>query len=192
MDPRRRSTLSALGLAAFIGGAGVMHFVRPQFFDDVVPDWMPGDPRTTTYVSGVVEIAAGALVALPPTRRLGALLALATFLGVYPANISAAVQGGYAHVEGFGGSALAAWLRLPLQIPMIWWAWRVARSARRATPTRDPLHYRAVASTPYSGNSGRGGRCTPGLAVAREPDLEGENTCLVRTSSPEPARRSAR
>ena len=112
-----------------------MHFVRPQFFDEIMPEWMPGEPRTTTYASGVAEIAAGALVALPATRRLGALLALATFLGVYPANIWAAVQGGYENVEGFGGSAAAAWLRLPLQIPMIWWAWRVAQSARCTATT---------------------------------------------------------
>lgn len=128
-----RTTAVALGLAAFIGGAGVMHFVRPQFFDDVVPDWMPGDPRITTYASGVVEIAAGVLIAVPRTRRAGALLALATFVGVYPANIWGAVQGGYDNVEGFGGTAAAAWLRLPLQIPMIWWAWKVAQGARRAT-----------------------------------------------------------
>jgi uncharacterized membrane protein len=126
-----RTTAAALGLAAFIGGAGVMHFVRPQFFDDVVPDWMPGDPRITTYASGVVEIAAGVLIAVPRTRRAGALLALATFVGVYPANISGALQGGYENVEGFGGTAAAAWLRLPLQIPMVWWAWKVAQGARR-------------------------------------------------------------
>jgi uncharacterized membrane protein len=131
MTTPRSRTAAALGLAAFIGGAGVMHFVRPQFFDDVVPDWMPGDPRTTTYASGVVEIAAGALIAVPRTRRAGALLALATFVGVYPANIWGAVQGGYPNVEGFGGTAAAAWLRLPLQIPMIWWAWTVAQRARR-------------------------------------------------------------
>jgi uncharacterized membrane protein len=141
-----RTAAAALGLAAFIGGAGVMHFVRPQFFDDVVPDWVPGEPRTTTSASGVVEIAAGVLIAVPRTRRAGALLALATFVGVYPANIWGAVQGGYENVEGFAGTATAAWLRLPLQIPMIWWAWKVAQGARRCVerplsshPTAPPI-----------------------------------------------------
>jgi uncharacterized membrane protein len=108
-----------------------MHFAQPQFFDDIVPEWMPGDPRTTTYASGVVEIAAGVMIAVPRTRRAGALLALATFVGVYPANVAGALQGGYPNVAGFGGTAAAAWLRLPLQIPMIWWAWKVAQGARR-------------------------------------------------------------
>ena len=68
----------ALGLAAVLGFAGVAHFVRPQFFDPIVPDWMPGSARTTTYVSGVVELAAAVLVANPRTRRFGGWFAAAT------------------------------------------------------------------------------------------------------------------
>jgi uncharacterized membrane protein len=126
----RRESRWALGLAAFIGGAGVMHFVKPDFFDPIVPDWMPGDARTTTYVSGVAELASALLVANPGTRRLGAWCCLLTFLGVYPANIQAALDGGTPGQEGFAGSAAAAWIRLPLQIPMLLWARKVARGSR--------------------------------------------------------------
>ena len=31
----------ALGLAALLGTAGVMHFVRPQSFDEIVPHRLP-------------------------------------------------------------------------------------------------------------------------------------------------------
>jgi uncharacterized membrane protein len=103
-----------------------MHFVRPDFFDPIVPGWMPGSARTTTYVSGVAELASAALVAHPRTRHLGAWACFVTFLGVYPANIQAALDGGMDQ-EGFAGSAAAAWLRLPLQIPMVLWARKVAR-----------------------------------------------------------------
>jgi uncharacterized membrane protein len=130
-DTRWQDHASALGLAALLGTAGVAHFVAPQFFDDIVPSWMPGSARTTTYVSGVVELVAAALVAIPRTRRMGGWFALATFVAVYPANIQGALDGGYRNVEGFAGSAAAAWLRLPLQLPLIWWAWRVAHRARR-------------------------------------------------------------
>ncbi|MEQ1786702.1 MAG: hypothetical protein ABL966_06600 [Acidimicrobiales bacterium] len=120
----------ALGLAAFIGGAGVMHFVRPEFFDAIVPDWMPGDVRTTTYVSGVAELTAAVLVANPRTRRIGGWFAFCTFLGVFPANIQSALDGGIADAPAPFDSAAAAWLRLPLQLPMLWWARRVAKDAR--------------------------------------------------------------
>ena len=123
--------VKALGLAAFIGGAGVTHFVRPEFYDAIVPRWMPGSPRTTTYVSGAVELAGAGLVANPRTRRLGALWCLATFAAVYPANLQGAFDGGYEGMEGPGGSAAAAWVRLPLQIPMFMWAISVARDAKR-------------------------------------------------------------
>lgn len=120
----------AWGLAAVLGGAGVMHFVKPDFFDPIVPRWMPGSPRTTTYVSGVVELAAAALVVPPATRRLGGLVAALTFIGVYPANIQSALDGGIAGADPPLNSALVAWIRLPLQFPMIALALRVRREAR--------------------------------------------------------------
>lgn len=120
----------ALGLAAFIGGAGVMHFVRPEFFDAIVPEWMPGAPRTTTLISGGFELTGALLVANPGTRRFGALFCLLVFLGVYPANIQSALDGGIADAPPPFDSAAAAWLRLPLQIPLILWARRVYRDQR--------------------------------------------------------------
>jgi uncharacterized membrane protein len=125
-----RDDRRALGLAALIGGAGVLHFVRPEVFDAIVPDWMPGSARTTTYVSGAVEIAGALLVAIPRTRRAGAWLCFWTFLGVFPANVQSALDGGMADAPTPFDSAAAAWLRLPLQIPLILWARRVAREAR--------------------------------------------------------------
>lgn len=118
-------------VAGILGSAGVAHFVAPRFFDEAVPDWMPGSPRTTTYVSGVVEVAAAALVAVPRTRRLGGWLALATFVGVYPANIKAVVDGGMEGAPPPLNSRAAAIARLPLQFPMFWLAWRVIRDADR-------------------------------------------------------------
>lgn len=124
----QRESRWALGLAAFIGAAGVMHFVRPSFFDPLVPKWMPGDARTTTYASGVAEIASAVLVANPRTRRIGAWACFLTFLGVYPANIQMALDGGAPHADP-PVSATAAWVRLPLQLPMLLWARKVARES---------------------------------------------------------------
>jgi len=124
----RRDEVRALGLAAFIGGAGVMHFVRPELFDAIVPDWMPGSKRRVTLASGAAELASATLVALPWTRRLGAWLCFATFLGVYPANVQSVLDGGVAGAPPPFDSAVVAWLRLPLQLPMLWWARRVATS----------------------------------------------------------------
>ena len=130
--PRSRLSLPAVLLIIILGGAGVAHFAKPDFFDPIVPDWMPGSKRMVTYVSGVVELAAALLVAIPRTRRIGGWVALITFIGVYPANIQAALDGGMKEMDPPFNSAAAAWLRLPLQLPLFWLAWRVAKGT--ATP----------------------------------------------------------
>ncbi len=116
----RREDRRALGLAALIGGAGVLHFVRPELFDSIVPDWMPGSKRTVTLVSGVAELAGAVLVVNPATRRLGGWFCFLTFLGVYPANIQMAIDVG--RPDSLADAAI--WARLPLQLPMFAWARR--------------------------------------------------------------------
>ena len=123
----RRPSAAAVALVAILGGAGVAHFAKPGFFDPIVPKWMPGSARLITYLSGVAELTAAALIAAPRTRRLGGWVALAVFVGVYPANIQAALDGGMKEMQPPFNSALAAWLRLPFQLPLFWLAWQVAR-----------------------------------------------------------------
>lgn len=64
-----------------------MHFVNPQFFDDIVPPWLPPSERFWTYASGVAELVVGPLLLTSRTRRVGALSAIVLFIGVYPANL---------------------------------------------------------------------------------------------------------
>lgn len=116
-------------LVAILGSAGIAHLVNPAPFDEIVPAWMPGSVRTVTYGSGLVELVGAALVASRKTRRLGGMLALATFVGVFPANIQAALDGGYKGFKAPFNSAAAAWARLPLQLPLFWLARRVIRAA---------------------------------------------------------------
>jgi uncharacterized membrane protein len=111
-------------VTAILGSAGIAHFAAPQLFDSIVPSWMPGNPRITTYVSGAAELLSASLVAHPRTRRIGGAVALATFVGVYPANIWAALDGGMKDAPPPMNSAAAAWLRLPFQFPLMWLAWQ--------------------------------------------------------------------
>ncbi len=122
-----RNEVTALGLVALLGGAGLTHFTNPGFYEPIVPRRL-GSPRAWVLGSGVVELAAAALVARRRTRRLGGFLAAATLVGVFPANIKAALNGGMAHLDPPMNSPAVAWLRLPLQAPMIGWALRVARA----------------------------------------------------------------
>jgi uncharacterized membrane protein len=126
LDPDADPVLdrSRLRFAAMMVVVGVAHFVAPRFFERIVPRWFPW-PREAVVVSGVAEVASGVLLAVPATRRLGGLLATATIVAVYPANIKMAVDA--SRGEDVGVPAWAAWLRLPMQIPMIRRAWSFTR-----------------------------------------------------------------
>lgn len=123
-----RSRRSAALLAGFLGGAGVLHFALPEPFDTLVPDWLPGDARAWTYGSGVLELVTAALVAYPATRQRGGLVAAALFVGVLPGNVQMAVDWSDRGLL----DQLLAYGRLPLQVPLVYWALRVARVDVRA------------------------------------------------------------
>ncbi|GIE90778.1 DoxX family protein [Actinoplanes regularis] len=116
-------TKKAWGLAALLTTSGALHFARPEPFDTIVPRSLPGRPRTWTYLSGVAELAVAAALANPRTRRAGGVAAAVFFAAVFPANAKMAY-------DWRGASPVkraVAYGRLPLQLPLIWWALEVAR-----------------------------------------------------------------
>jgi len=116
-------------LAAFLLGAGIMHFVNPGFFDAIVPPWVPGSERAATYASGVAEMLVGAGILVARTRRAALWSAAALFIAVYPANLYMA----WDWRDRDLADRLVAYGRLPLQIPMVWWAVAAARRASSAS-----------------------------------------------------------
>jgi uncharacterized membrane protein len=116
-------------LALLMGGAGTTHFTNPDFYEKIVPDWMPGSKRFWVQASGVVEIACAGLLLVPRTRRAGGWVTAGTLVTVWVANIQAAIDGGMPDAKPPFDSAAAAWIRLPLQLPMIYDAVQVARTS---------------------------------------------------------------
>ena len=114
-----------MALGALLGLAGATHFTRPKFYDAIVPRSLPGTPRQWTYASGAAELAVATAVALPRTRRLGGLAAAVLFVAVFPANVKMALD--FRHKSP--RARALAYGRLPLQIPLVAWAWKVAKAA---------------------------------------------------------------
>ncbi|MEV1024918.1 hypothetical protein [Streptomyces sp. NPDC050264] len=113
-------------LAGLLAGAGVAHLLVPKPFDSMVPRVLPGAPRTWTYASAAVELALAAGVALPRTRERSATAAAAFFVAVLPGNVQMAVD----WRDRPAPLRRAALARLPLQVPLVLWARKVARDAR--------------------------------------------------------------
>lgn len=115
---------TARGLAGMLVTIGILHFVVPKPFDEIIPEEIPADPRTLTYASGVAEVAIGAGLLAPATRKPAAGLAAALFIAVYPANINM-VRLWWHKPLPYKVIALG---RLPFQFPMIAAALKVARA----------------------------------------------------------------
>jgi len=115
--------LSARVLAAGFTVSGVVHLVKPEVFEPLMPSWVPAH-QEVIYASGVAELACAAGMALPATRRVAGYASVAVLLGVYPGNIKMAQDALRTRNTRFKAIALG---RLPLQWPMVRAALRVAR-----------------------------------------------------------------
>ena len=113
------STLRAVSLvllaAAFVG-AGVLHLVRPQFFEAIVPPALPS-PRALVLISGVAEILGGIGLLVPALRPWAGWGLAALLVAVFPANLYMAQE--WERFRAVPRWALMA--RLPLQLVLIAW-----------------------------------------------------------------------
>jgi len=106
-------------------GVGTLHFVAPEPFVSIVPAELPGSRQCYTYASGVAELATGALLLAPRTRKMAALSAAALFITVFPANINMVRL----RREKPLFMRLGAIARLPLQIPLVTSALKIYRNS---------------------------------------------------------------
>jgi uncharacterized membrane protein len=116
-------------LAAFFTFTGTMHFLRPRFFEAIVPPAIEERKQEVVAISGAAEIAGAAMVLLPATRPLGRWWLLALLVAVFPANVHMAVNP--EQIRGLDMRKFpqwALWARLPLQPLAMVWVWQATRS----------------------------------------------------------------
>lgn len=91
-----------------------------------MPRVLPHPQRFWTLASGVIELSLAIGLLVPRTRRVSATSTAIFFVVVFPAN----VQMAFDWRSRAAPELVAAVLRLPPQIPLTWWAWRI----RNRTP----------------------------------------------------------
>lgn len=96
--------------------AGLNHFLNPSIYSNIMPSYLPWH-RFLVYLSGLLELLLGILLLIPAFSRLAAWGIILVLIGVFPANINMAL-----HPEDFNVPPWLLWLRLPLQIALILWA----------------------------------------------------------------------
>ena len=112
---------SPVRLGVFFLIAGSLHFLRPKPYVAIVPDALPRK-REIVFASGVAELAGGAGVLVPGTRRLAGWWLIATLIAIFPANLNMAVNAKRFRIV----PEPLLWARLPLQGALIAWVWRTA------------------------------------------------------------------
>lgn len=114
-------TRTATVLAAALGGSGVLHLIRPRTYEWLVPPEL-GDARAWVHGSGVAEIVAAGLMAVPATRRAGGWAAAALLVAFVPAHLHT-----FRVVPRRVLPMTGAAVRLLLQVPLVRIALDVAR-----------------------------------------------------------------
>ena len=103
--------------------SGIVHLVNPAAFLWLMPPFLPF-PVELVIISGVAELIAALLIVTK--SRLAPYAAVAVLLAVWPANWWFAIDA----LSSNPDLALISWLRLPLQLPLIWWAWKTPVNSR--------------------------------------------------------------
>ena len=112
----RAKVIWRLLTALFFVVAGIMHFVRPNFYLAIMPSTLP-HPLALIYISGVAEIVGGVGLSIPKCRRLAAYGLIALLIAVFPANLKMFFDG--LHDHGWSLTTLILAVRLPLQFALM-------------------------------------------------------------------------
>lgn len=99
--------------------AGFNHFRNPKIYEKIIPNYLP-NPKLLNILSGIAEIVLGIFLCLPMFSKLAAWGIILMLLSFYMTHI-------YMIHEPKASSGLPKWvlyLRLPLQIGLIFWAYQ--------------------------------------------------------------------
>jgi len=110
-------------LAIMFVFTGVAHFNRMRHdLARMIPAPFP-QPMFIVYITGVFEFLGAAGLLIPRIRAVAGICLILLLLGMFTANVNAAVKG----MTLLGKPVTALWLRTPMQIlfiGLIWWASR--------------------------------------------------------------------
>jgi uncharacterized membrane protein len=135
-------------LALVYLGFGGLHLSAPGPFLPIMPGWVPF-PREVILFTGACEVAGGAGLLIPRTRRLAGIMLAIYAVCVFPANLHHALD--HAHVPALPDSWWYHRPRLAFQPVFVWWGlyaggaidWPFSPRHSRAPPrrTREPSRW---------------------------------------------------
>jgi uncharacterized membrane protein len=113
-------TLLRYLLAFIFIGSGFLHFILPDTYVKVMPDFIPF-PVACVLISGVLEMAGGLGLLIPKWRNRASWLIVALLLSFLAVHIPHIMNGGKV-TNDFRLPLAAVWGRLAFQAVFIIWA----------------------------------------------------------------------
>lgn len=105
-------------MAAIYIIAGLNHFRKPRMYQNIIPPYF-SNPKLLNQLAGLAEIVLGILLCFQKTTVMAAWGVIALLIAVFPANL-------FMYQDQKAGFGLPKWLlfiRLPLQLLLMFWAW---------------------------------------------------------------------
>ena len=122
--------ISIILLAVFFTVAGAYHFISPQTYLPLMPEYLPWH-LGLIYVSGAAEMLGGIGIGFPKWRWLAGWGLIALLVAVFPANVHMLMA--QVPLRGTSVPEWIYWLRLPLQAVLIGWVyWSCVRRRDQA------------------------------------------------------------
>ena len=112
------SVISLYVMAGMYVLAGLLHFIRPNMYHGIIPPYFP-NPKALVYISGGFEVALGVGLLLEETRQPSAWGIILMLLAFFPVHIYMLQSDRFKKLPRW-----ALWLRIPLQLLLIVWAYQ--------------------------------------------------------------------
>ncbi len=98
--------------------AGINHFLKPQFYEKMMPSYIPFH-SFCIYFSGICEVLFAVLLIPTKTRKTSAWLIILMLTVFFIIHIQMLI-------DNWDNDDVMFWasiVRIPLQFVLIWWAW---------------------------------------------------------------------
>ena len=107
-------------LAVFMIFAGIMHFVKPRFYNRFIPDFIP--KLFANYLAGIIEVLLGIGLLFPQYQQMagkGMFYLMLFFLPIHVLDV-------FKEKPAIGSKKLAI-IRIPVQFILIYWTWHLSK-----------------------------------------------------------------
>jgi uncharacterized membrane protein len=99
--------------------AGINHFRKPGMYIRIIPPLFK-NPKLINTLSGIAEILLGTFLMVPFSKKFAAWGIIALLVAIFPANLFMFQN----KKASFGLPRWVLFVRLPLQIVLIYWAYQ--------------------------------------------------------------------